>query len=254
MKPRVLLWALLIVGLLLWPTTLFGQRTGAGRRPQLMAFSVGAKAQLGFSDLRLSASAYDIYSHGLQPTGGIGGWVQWRADEGFLLRPELMFRTRGTRLTCEDVHYSLSEQCLSVGLTAGFYVAVARSLVTLYAVATPRLNLPIGGSVSYRDDLNGDLHVALSRSEVRAADADLCLAAGVELPLFLSRTLYLGAEVGYGIGLTDGLRHPSAFGEGEVLNRTLVAANPEGRGLWRGLELSVRVGIPLGSRKLHLRR
>lgn len=221
----------------------------AQNRLSLQMFSAGVKTGVSVGDYRLTADCYDVYKHKMTANAVAGAWFQYRTPFGLSVRPEVAYMGRGVDLEWEDVKYRMRANCLDlrVGLIYGF--TIKKTLLSPYIVVAPTWNATLGGKMKYYDDFAGEMETPLSKSNMKMHDFDMFCGAGLEYPVFgKGWAIYLSGEVGYNWGLVRNFsKQESTYGI-TVLNPNLDPKPATGGRFGRGIEVTVRVGVPFGQK------
>lgn len=237
---RTILILLIIVTSSLLPT--YGQY-----RKQLQQYSAGIILGANLTDIKLSAECYSIYSHRWTPHPIVGGFFQYRSEEGFTIRPEMVYFGRGGGLSCQDVNYQLLAHCLSIRVGMRIDYVVPKLLFTLYGVVTPEVLFTLGGDVDYNSKNTGALNMSLSRSNMSIIDLGAFCGMGLEYPVFFHRrAIYISGEIGYHLNFINNLTSHETAGDITILNYINMPPPAQMTRLIGGFELTVRVGIPFG--------
>lgn len=218
-------------------------------RLSLQMFSAGVKTGVSVGDYRLTADCYDVYKHRMSGNGVAGAWFQYRTSFGLSVRPEMAYMGRGVTLDWADVHYRLRAHCLDLRVGVTYNFTIQKTLLSPYIVVAPTWNATLGGRVDYSDDWTGETVLPLSKSNMKMHDFDLFCGAGVEYPVFgKGWAIYLSGEVGYNWGLVRNFSRQETSSDINVLNASLDKQPPMGGRLGRGIEITVRVGVPFGQK------
>lgn len=216
-------------------------------RHRLPKLAAGLRLGTNIGSISLTDKAYDIYSSSPSAFAVAGAWFQYRTEVGISFRPELTYKGRGGTLTGNDVYYHLLTNTIDTRLCVQLDFYVARSFASFYLMAAPTYVHTLGGHVSYRDDLNGDLNLDLSANNISDDEFELFCGAGFEYPLFAGGTMMLlSLEAGYNFTLTNNFTAAERNGELNAINLTNLSQPSVGSRLLHGVELAVRVGIPFG--------
>lgn len=215
----------------------------------LQMFSAGVKTGVSVGDYRLTADCYDVYKHRMSGNGVAGAWFQYRTSFGLSVRPEIAYMGRGVTLDWADVHYRLRAHCLDLRVGVTYNFTIQKTLLSPYIVVAPTWNATLGGRVDYSDDWTGETVLPLSKSNMKMHDFDMFCGAGVEYPVFgKGWAIYLSGEVGYNWGLVRNFSRQETSSDINVLNASLDKQPPMGGRLGRGIEITVRVGVPFGQK------
>ena len=221
----------------------------AQSRLSLQRFSAGVKTGVNVGDYRLTADCYDVYKHKMTANAVAGAWFQYRTPFGLSVRPEVAYVGRGVELEWEDVKYSMRAHCLDlrVGVIYGF--TIKKTLLSPYIVVAPTWNATLGGKMSYYDDFAGEMETPLSKSNMKMHDFDMFCGAGLEYPVFgKGWAIYLSGEIGYNWGLVRNFSKQESTNDITVLNPNLDPKPATGWRFGRGIEVTVRVGVPFGQK------
>ena len=219
----------------------------AQSRLSLQMFSAGVKTGVSVGNYRLTADCYDVYKHKMTANAVAGAWFQYRTPFGLSVRPEVAYVGRGVDLEWEDVKYRMRAHCLDlrVGVIYGF--TIKKTLLSPYIVVAPTWNATLGGKMSYYDDFAGEMETPLSKSNMKMHDFDMFCGAGLEYPVFgKGWAIYLSGEVGYNWGLVRNFSKQESTYDITVLNPNLDPKPATGGRFGRGIEVTVRVGVPFG--------
>ena len=221
----------------------------AQNRLSLQMFSAGVKTGVSVGDYRLTADCYDVYKHKMTANAVAGAWFQYRTPFGLSVRPEVAYMGRGVDLEWEDVKYRMRANCLDlrVGLIYGF--TIKKTLLSPYIVVAPTWNATLGGKLKYYDDFAGKMETPLSKSNMKMHDFDMFCGAGLEYPVFGEGwAIYLSGEIGYNWGLVRNFSKQESTNDITVLNPNLDPKPATGGRFGRGIEVTVRVGVPFGQK------
>lgn len=216
-------------------------------RLSLQMFSAGVKTGISIGDMRLTAECYDMYKHKMTANAVAGAYFQYRTPFGLSVRPEIAYVGRGANLEWEDVKYRMRAHCLDMRVGVIYNFTIPKTLLSPYVVVAPMWNATLGGRVSYTDDFTEEIDMPLSKSNMKMHDFDMFCGAGVEYPVFgKGWAIYLSGEVGYNWGLVRNYAKQEQTGNLTVLNPNLDQQLATGGRLGRGIEITVRVGVPFG--------
>lgn len=219
----------------------------AQSRLSMQMFSAGVKTGISIGDMRLTADCYDMYKHKMTANAVAGAYFQYRTPFGLSVRPEIAYVGRGANLEWEDVKYRMRAHCLDVRVGVIYNFTIHKTLLSPYVVVAPMWNATLGGRVNYSDDFTEEIEMPLSKSNMKMHDFDLFCGAGLEYPVFgKGWAIYLSGEVGYNWGLVRNYTQQEQNGNLTVLNPNLDQQLATGGRLGRGIEITVRVGVPFG--------
>ena len=224
-------------------TPAYGQRW-----KRLKDYSAGVTLGANMTDICLTADCYNIYHHQWLPHPIAGAYFQYRSEDGFSFRPEVMYYGRGGILTCSDIRYKLFAHCIGLRVGVRLDYVVPRTLFTFYGIVTPELAFTMGGRVDYSSMGTDALNMALSRSNMDVVDFGAFCGLGFEFPIFLDRkAIYLSFEVGYHFDIINSFTSREATGDITVLNYFNLPPTAQKSRLSSGVEAMVRIGIPFGN-------
>lgn len=224
-------------------TPAYGQRW-----KRLKEYSAGLTLGANMTDIRLTADSYNIYQHQWQPHPIAGAYFQYRSEDGFSFRPEVMYYGRGGILTCSDIRYQLLAHCIGLRVGMRLDYVVPRTLFTFYGIVTPELAFTIGGSVDYTSTGTGPLNMSLSRSNMNVVDLGAFCGLGVEFSVFFDGdAIYLSFETGYHFNIINSFTSQEATGAITVLNYINLPPSAQKSRLSGGIEAMFRIGIPFGN-------
>ena len=213
----------------------------------LQMFSAGVKTGISIGDMRLTADCYDMYKHKMTANAVAGAYFQYRTQFGLSVRPEIAYVGRGANLEWEDVKYRMRAHCLDMRVGVIYNFTIKKTLLSPYVVVAPMWNATLGGRVNYSDDFTKEIEMPLSKSNMKMHDFDMFCGAGLEYPVFgKGWAIYLSGEVGYNWGLVRNFAKQEQSGNLTVLNPNLDQPLATGGRLGRGIEITVRVGVPFG--------
>ena len=219
----------------------------AQSRLSLQMFSAGVKTGISIGDMRLTAECYDMYKHKMTANAVAGAYFQYRTQFGLSVRPEIAYVGRGANLEWEDVKYRMRAHCLDMRVGVIYNFTIKKTLLSPYVVVAPMWNATLGGRVNYSDDFTEEIEMPLSKSNMKMYDFNMFCGAGLEYPVFgKGWAIYLSGEVGYNWGLVRNFAKQEQSGNLTVLNPNLDQPLATGGRLGRGIEITVRVGIPFG--------
>lgn len=219
----------------------------------LQMFCGGVKAGVSMGDYRLTAPIYYVYHHKMTVNAVAGAWLQFRTKVGFSLRPEVAYAGKGADLEWEDVHYRLRANCIDTRLGLLYNFTIKKTLLSPYIIAAPVWNVVMDGGVEYTDYYTGDIAMQLSRSSMRTHDFGIFCGAGLEYPIYgFGWTIILSGEVGYNWGFSNSFSRREQSGDVTVLNPSLDQLPALDQRLSRGLEVTLRMGVPFGKEIGHV--
>lgn len=230
----------LAVAALLGTTALYGQISIHD-----YDFAAGLRTGLNLGNMRLTDESYDVYEHHL--SGGIiaGGYFQWRTPFGLSLVPEIGYVTRRAFLEWEDVKYRQRVHSLDIRLGVRYNFDIYGTPFSPYVVAGPVWGIALGGRVDYYDDVSGNIRMQMSSRNMRTHDVGMLCGAGFDYPFFIEDVEFnVSAEIGYTWEFVNSFTQSERDASGNVLNRYYDTHANEGKRLTRGLEFSVRIGMP----------
>ena len=211
------------------------------------SFSAGVKAGVCLGDYKLTAPEYSIYKHSMSANAVAGAWLQYRSPFGLSIRPEVAYAGRGVNLEWEDVTYKLRANCLDVRMAVLFNLTLGKTAVAPYVVVAPAWCMAMYGRIDYSDYYTGDIVMPLSLSSMKRHDFGVFCGLGLEYPLHGDGwAIYLSAEAGYNWGLTNSFSHKEQGTSVSVLNPSLDQRPAMGDRFARGIEITVRIGVPFG--------
>ena len=228
---------------------LCGTAMGQRSKLALQMFSAGVKTGINISDIRLTADCYDIYDHRMTVGAVAGAYFQYHTPFGLSVRPEIAYMGRGGNLNWEDVSYKLESHCIDLRVGLLYNFTIDKTLASPYVIVAPIWNATLGGKAHYSADDTGEIDMQLSRSNLRMYDFDLFCGAGVSYPVFgKGWTMYISGEVGYNWGLVKSFTQAERTESATVLNPSLDQQAATGSRMGRGIEVTVRVGVPFGAK------
>lgn len=213
----------------------------------LRMFAGGVKAGVSVGDYRLTSPYYSVYDHRMSVNGVAGAWIELRTKSGFGLRPEVAYMGKGVSLEWEDVRYRMRANCLDVRMGLLYNISLKKTLLTPYLVAAPTWSMAMDGRVDYEDCYTGEVVMQLSGSNMRRHELGVFCGFGLEYPLHgYGWAVYLSGEVGYNWGLTNSFTRKEQGYDIGVLNPSLDGRPAMDERLARGIEVTLRVGVPFG--------
>ena len=237
MKKSVVIMLLAVLSV-----TAYGQE-----KLSLQMFSAGVKTGISIGDMRLTADCYDMYKHTMTANAVAGVYFQYRTPFGLSVRPEIAYVGRGANLEWEDVKYRMRAHCLDMRVGVIYNFTIHKTLLSPYVVVAPMWNTTLGGRVKYIDDFTEEINMPLSKSNMKMHDFDMFCGAGLEYPVFgKGWAIYLSGEIGYNWGLVRNFAKQEQNGNLTILNPSLDQPLATGGRLGRGIEITVRVGVPFG--------
>ena len=237
MKKSVVIMLLAVLSV-----TAYGQE-----KLSLQMFSAGVKTGISIGDMRLTADCYDMYKHTMTANAVAGVYFQYRTPFGLSVRPEIAYVGRGANLEGEDVKYRMRAHCLDMRVGVIYNFTIHKTLLSPYVVVAPMWNTTLGGRVKYIDDFTEEINMPLSKSNMKMHDFDMFCGAGLEYPVFgKGWAIYLSGEIGYNWGLVRNFAKQEQNGNLTILNPSLDQPLATGGRLGRGIEITVRVGVPFG--------
>ena len=210
-------------------------------------FCGGVKAGVSVGDYRLTAPHYNVYKHHMTVNAVGGAWLQLRTKVGFSIRPEVAYAGKGANLEWEDVHYRLRANCIDMRLGLLYNFTIKKTLLSPYIVVAPLWDIVMDGGVEYTDYYTGDVSMQLSTSSMKMHDFGLFCGVGLEYPIYgFGWSIVLSGEVGYGWGLSSNFSNREQTWDVTVVNPSLDQRPAMGYRLSRGIEATLRVGVPFG--------
>lgn len=216
---------------------------------------VGIRGGVNLADMRFTYDLVDRYTH-FKQIGVIGGLfvhVPIR-NTPLSLRPEVSFISRGDSLTWLDVKYGMKANYLDFRLPITWNFRFRNETFSPYVMVVPQVGLALGGHISYdaEDFYKQQKTIALTKAGIKSTDAALMVGAGVDFKIDTRVTpLFVSVEGGYNFGLINNLAEREIVDNSD--NPSTIYNDFFGAELWRnkrfnrGIELAVRVGIPLDS-------
>ena len=225
----------------------------------------GVRAGANFADMHYThqpiINAYDHYLQGNLMLGLFGHFQLGKSN--FSLRPELTYVGRGDSLHWEDVHYRMNVKYIDARLPLMYNFRKHGSRVSPYFMLVPQFNFAIKGDINYYADDISEYYVdpsakvistEIAKTTIRPFDFSLMVGLGLDwlintggMPLLFS------IEGGYNFGLVDNFAKAERYdnnsrvasNHANIKNNFIDANYNDGARLNRGLEVAVRLAIPL---------
>lgn len=221
---------------------------------------IGIRGGVNLADMVYSHAPVDRYSHFLQLNGMGGLFFHFQLGKSnFSLRPEVSYVGRGDSLQWLDVNYKFKAHYLDFRLPIMYNFRIPNSVVSPYVMVVPQFNMPFGGRISYTaDDFPKRVTTNITTADINKYDASVMFGAGID---FLIRTkgipLLMSVEAGYNIGLLNNFAQREIKDNPDVAvdNRSNILNKFLGAELWqerrknRGIEIALRLAIPLDGKK-----
>ena len=226
---------------------------------------IGVRGGMNFADMYYTnepiRNAYDHYLQG-HPLIGLFGHFQL-GNSNFSLRPELSYVGRGDSLHWEDVHYCMSVNYIDARIPLTYNFRKHGSRVSPYVMLAPQFNFAVNGKINYYADDISEYYVDpsakvistdIAKTTIRPFDFSLMVGVGFDwlintggMPLLFS------LEGGYNFGLVDNFAKAERFdndsrtasNHADIKNNFIDATYNDGARRNRGLEVAMRLAIPL---------
>lgn len=218
-------------------------------RPRL---KVGIRAGVNFYNMVYSHEPINRYKHSLHETGLVGIFAEMPiANTLFSLRPEITYISRGTNLTWKDVNYDFIARYIDLRLPVTYNFLLKNEHISPYLMVAPQLNRPFNGKITYSaDDYNPAVSTGITKADIKPFDFSCMFGGGVDFRVdFEKMPVYISLEAGYNMGLINNFAKRERFDATE--NQSIILNNFFGAELWkgkrhtRGVEVAVRVSLPL---------
>lgn len=221
---------------------------------------IGIRGGLNLSDMVYSHKPVDRYHHFLQPQGLVGLFGHFQLGESnFSLRPEVTLIGRADSLEWKDVQYRMKTHYIDFRLPVTYNFRIEGSRVSPYLMVVPEFGLAYGGKIGYHaDDFPKGVTAKVTKADVKGYDAGLMFGAGVDFQVNAGNTpILMSVEAGYNLGLVNTFAQREIKDNPDVADnaRSIIANKFFGAQLWeetrhnRGIELAVRVALPLDCNK-----
>ena len=225
----------------------------------------GVRAGMNFADMHYThqpiINAYDHYLQGNLMLGLFGHFQL--GNSNFSVRPELSYVGRGDSLQWEDVHYCMSVNYVDARIPLTYNFRKQGSRVSPYIMLAPQFNFAINGKINYyADDISAYyvdpsakvISTDIAKTTIRPFDFSLMVGLGLDwlintggMPLLFS------VEGGYNFGLVDNFAKAERYdndsrvasNHANIKNNFIDAEYNDGSRFNRGLEVAVRLAIPL---------
>lgn len=212
-------------------------------------YLIGVRGGINLSDMRYTHIPYDCYNHSrqLQGLGGLFGHIMF--NEHFSARPEITFIGRADSLDWLDVSYRLKAHYMDIRLPFMYNFRIPECRFSPYVMVAPELCMPYGGRISYHAyDFPKGVSTDITKADIRGADFGLLLGAGFDY-LISTKTIpvTLSFELGYNMGFVNNFSQMEMDDVSIIKNMFMGAQMNQGSRFSNGIELAMRVAIPLGS-------
>ena len=219
---------------------------------------VGIRGGMNISSLKYThdpISRYSQYGH----RGNLFGLFMQLplGHSAWSLRPEVSLSQRGDSLSWLDVNYAITSHYVDLRLPITWNLRMGKGNISPYLMAAPVFSLARGGTISYSaDDYTNPtdqtkrIKIPIREANINSLDFSIMLGGGIDFTICTDMMpVYVSLEGGYNFGLVNNFAQREEFGNE---NNPSTIQNPFfGSELWhkerynRGLEVALRVGLPL---------
>lgn len=205
-------------------------------------FLLGVRGGVSRTDMVYSYAGFDRYNHHATYHPLVALTSQVMFGPHLSLRPEVTLTSRGDSLSWLDVGYRLTAHYVDLRLPLTYNFRFGRGIVSPYLMVAPEARLTYGGTISYHADDYPDG----SYADISRADWGLTLGGGVDVALPTQRPLWLSVEAGYSLGLANTFSPMETDNSAVIHNPFFGAFMNRGERHSRGVEVSLRLTLPIG--------
>ena len=201
---------------------------------------VGTRAGVSIFDMRYSSYDMSIYNHSKGLREQLGVFAEYsNLWQGLSVRLSMLYFTRGVDLYRYTIDYRLRSHYLDFRLPIS-YTIIRDKKYQPYIVFAPNINFALNGKIQFSYD-HMNYQVKLSKANFRSVDFSLFFGAGVKTPIQVNnRTMYVGGELGYNVGLCNTYSKMELNNQANAINYPMYDVSGTRKN--GGLELSVTVG------------
>lgn len=232
--------------------TLSGKDTIIIRPIERPRLKIGARTGINVADMVYSHEPLGRYEHSKRNIGMLGIFAEAPIGRTPLsVRPEITMTARGTKLNWLDVNYDFLANYVDLRLPITWNFQFLGEKFVPYLMVAPQLNLPYGGEITYyADDFTPSVSTSISKADLRGADVSVMFGTGIDLRFDMDKMpIYLSLEVGYSLGLFNNFakreRYETTENPSNILNNFFGAELWKGSRHTRGLELALRLSLPI---------
>ena len=201
---------------------------------------VGVRTGISIFDMHYSSYDMSIYDHKNGVREQFGAFVEYPdLWQNLSVRFSMLYFTRGVNLNRYKINYSLRSHYLDFRFPIS-YTFLSDKKYQPYIVFAPNINFALGGKIQYNYEYTY-YQTKLSKANFRPIDISLFLGAGVKTPIQIeNKTIYVGGELGYNIGLCNTYSEMELNNQAHSINYPIYDVNGTRKN--RGFEITLSVG------------
>lgn len=208
---------------------------------------IGVKGGGSAADMLFTDNAYSVYSHSplLDYSGGV--FVKFRATHRYGIMLDVQYNGDGTNMSWADVNYSLHRKYLDVRFLQIFHFGDKRNNFTPYFNFGPVLGVSVGGDIQYRSQYTPAFSTPVTSGNFARLDGGLYVGLGFDCQFYVGmNVMVFSMEAGYRCGLLNTFSKFDKSEDAHILNPEFDAPLYDAQRLSQGIELSIRLGVPIG--------
>ena len=209
---------------------------------------VGAKGGASATDMLYTKNAYSIYTHSPLIDYFGGAFVKFRVNHRYGILLDLQYNGDGTNMKWADVNYTLHRKYLDVRFLQLFHFGDRRNNFTPYFGFGPALGISAGGDITYFSEYTPQFTTPITGGSFAKFDGGVYVGLGFDYQFAFGMNMnvvILSLEAGYRCGLLNTFTKYDKSDEALILNPEFDAPLYEAQRLSQGVEVSLRLGIPI---------
>lgn len=164
--------------------------------------SVGLRTGLNFPGMSYSDPDRNSYESSIMVGGALGVYGDIALGSSLSIRPELLYIGKGQTIDDHGVHYEFRSHYLDWRFPVAYHLQKIQELMP-YVLAGPVIGMATGGTIEL-DDGTAEWETDISNASISSWEFGLMMGAGVKKNVQIARyPVVAGAEISYGLGLTD---------------------------------------------------
>lgn len=208
--------------------------------------TIGVKGGGTASDMLYTKHAYSVYSHNPLFDYQAGAFVKFRATHRFGFELDVQYAGAGTNMTWADVDYTLHPKIIDVRMLQAIHFGKRGRNCSPYFNFGPVIGLTQGGNIEYQSDYTPYFTTPVTKGNYSTFDGGLYVGAGFDFQFYLGiNVAVVSVEAGCRLGLLNTFSKNDKSEDAMIMNPELDAPLYSAQRLGQGLELSVKLGIPI---------
>lgn len=208
--------------------------------------TIGVKGGGTASDMLYTKHAYSVYSHSPLFDYQAGAFVKIRATHRFGFELDVQYAGAGTNMTWADVDYTLHPKMIDVRMLQAIHFGNRRKNFSPYLNFGPVIGLTQGGNIEYQSDYTPYFTTPVTKGNYSTFDGGVYVGLGFDYQFYVGMNVaVISAEAGYRLGLLNTFSKNDKSEDAVIMNPEMDAPLYSAQRLGQGIELSVKLGIPI---------